>query len=105
MGIYLKPEKNQEGDSGRENCLKLIQKKVDRVESMTELLYEIKAETTLGRIAVVLINRFIQEDSNPFTKINLCGVSLAHLAGLAEATEEELKQAIDYLQQKGIIAR
>lgn len=103
MGGRLKTGEKHEGKGSQDICLQFIQQKVHRMGSMIDLLYEIKAETPVGRILVILFHVILQKEVSPAGKINLCGISLPVLAGLAEVTEEELKESIDFLQLKGII--
>lgn len=84
-------------------CLEFIQKKVDRINLMANLLYEVKSGTPLGRVTVILLNLYFPEAGAPAQKSP--GVlSISILASLAGVSELELRSVLDFLQQKGIIS-
>ena len=93
--------KQGESSGGPAVCLEFVQKKVDRINLMASLLYEIKAGTPQGRVAVLLLNLYLPVDGVHQSPGVL---SLPTLAGLAGVREEELHAALDFLQQKGIIS-
>ncbi|HBV98218.1 MAG: hypothetical protein JL50_00085 [Peptococcaceae bacterium BICA1-7] len=105
IGGHLSTGDKQEGKGSQESCLRFIQQKARRMGFMIDMLYEIKAETPVGRILVILVNVILRKEISPAEKIDLCHISLPVLAELAGVTEEELQESIDFLQLKGIIAK
>lgn len=83
-------------------CLEFMQKKVNQINLMANLLYEIKAGTPLGRVTVILLNLPFPSTCSP-TLESQAVLSLPTLAKLAGVSERELRPALDFLQQKGII--
>lgn len=96
-------QEHQHDSGGKKVCLEFIQKKVDQINLMANLLYEIKAGTPLGRVTVILLNLYFSADGNPASESP--GVhSLPALAGLAGVSEGDLSVALCFLQQKGILS-
>lgn len=79
-----------------------IKKMVSQINVMTNLLYEVKADTPLGKTLKVLLNLFLNKGKDGV--LDLAGVSYQKLANLTGVTEKELQVSLDYLQQEGIIA-
>jgi hypothetical protein len=76
----------------------------DSLNIISNLLYEVKAETPLGKTLKVLINLYRRQCETSVNEIlRLSGISSQKLARLAGITEAELQQSLDYLRQKGII--
>lgn len=76
----------------------------DSLNTMSNLLYEVKAETPLGKTLKVLINLYRRQGETSVNEtMKLSGISLHGLACLAGISEAELQQSLDYLRQEGII--
>lgn len=85
------------------NCAD-IKKITDSLNTMSNLLYEVKAETPLGKTLKVLINLCRRHgETSVFETVKLPGISLRRLALLAGISRAELQQSLDYLRLKGII--
>ncbi|MTI85681.1 MAG: hypothetical protein FH756_17735 [Firmicutes bacterium] len=78
-----------------------IKKLVSRVNLMQDLLFEIKADTPLGRTVKMLLNLFLCEDEDGV--LDLTGISCQKLANLTGVNHTELQESLEYLQRQGII--
>lgn len=98
------PRGRKERKEKTEADIQLVKNMVDRLNTMSTLLYEIKAGPPLGKTMNILFNlcRYQGKTSAEGT-INLAEVSLKKLAGLAGISEAELIDALDYLHRNGII--
>ncbi|KJS12798.1 MAG: hypothetical protein VR67_06215 [Peptococcaceae bacterium BRH_c8a] len=74
---------------------------VSRVNLMRNLLFEIKAETPLGKTVKIILNLFFCEGEDGF--LDLTGISYHKLANLIGISHTELQESLEYLQQQGII--
>lgn len=76
----------------------------DNLNTMSNLLYEVKAETPLGKTLKVLMNLYRHHGETSMNEtVKLSGISLQGLALLAGISEAELQQSLDSLRRKGII--
>lgn len=74
------------------------------LNTISNLLYEVKAETPLGKTLKALINLCRHHEKTSVSETpNLSGISFQRLARLAAVSEAELQQSLDYLHQNGII--
>lgn len=80
-----------------------IKKMVSRVNLMRELLFEIKADTPLGKTVKVLLNSFLCEGEGGDGTLDLTGISYHKLANLIGISQTELQESLEYLQQQGVI--
>lgn len=78
-----------------------IKKMVSRVNLMRDLLFEIKADTPLGKTVKMLLNLFLCEGEEGI--LDLTGISYHKLANLIGISHTELQESLEYLQQQGII--
>lgn len=77
---------------------------MDSLNTMSHLLFEVKAETPLGKTLKVLISLYRRQcETSVNETLTLSGISLQGLARLAGISDAELQQSLDYLRQKGII--
>ena len=79
-----------------------IKKMVSRVNLMRDLLYEIKADTPLGKTVKMLLNLFLCEGED--WVLDLTGISYYKLANLIGISLTELQESLEYLQRQGIIS-
>lgn len=79
-----------------------IKKMVSRVNLMQDLLYEIKADTPLGKTVKVLLNLFFCEGE--YQALDLTGISYCKLANLIGISLTELQESLEYLQRQGVIS-
>jgi hypothetical protein len=86
------------------NNIELVKNIILGIDTISMLLYEMKAATPLGKTLKVLFNLFNKEGKSSSGKtINLTGVSFRHMAGMAGISEKELQEALDCLQRQGVI--
>ncbi|WP_018086221.1 hypothetical protein [Desulfurispora thermophila] len=78
-----------------------IKKMVTRLNLIRDLLFEIKANTPLGKTVKTLLNLFLSKGKG--RSPDLAGISCHELANLIGITPAELKESLEYLQQQGII--
>jgi len=87
-----------------EDNIELVKNIILSINTMSMLLYEIKAATPLGKTFKVLINLFNKEgNSSSGRTINLTDVSFRHLADITGISGQELLEALDCLQRQGVI--
>ncbi|MFZ5633785.1 MAG: hypothetical protein ACOY40_13160 [Bacillota bacterium] len=87
-----------------EKNIQLVKNMAHCINTMTFLLYEIKAGTPLGKTVKVLFDLFGHEGkSSPGGTINLSAVSLRTLANSAGISGEELQDSLDCLQRQKVI--
>lgn len=78
-----------------------IKKIVTRVNLMRDLLFEIKADTPLGKTVTALLNLFLYEGEGEVW--DLTGISYQKLADSIGISRAELLESLESLQQQGII--
>jgi putative sterol carrier protein len=87
--------------------IELVKNMIFSINSMSTLLYEVKAATPLGKTLHALLNLFIinYEEGKSCSNgaINLTAVSLCHLADFAGIGRGELDEALALLQRQGVI--
>lgn len=94
----------QQVSSSYEANIQLVKNMVNRLNTMSTLLYEINAGTPLGKTVKILFNLYRYEGKTSGSGvINLTGISFHKLANLVEISEAELQESLNFLHQKGFI--
>lgn len=88
-------------EKGREVDVR-IKKIVTQVNLMRDLLFELKADTPLGKTVKTLLNLFLCKGEEEVW--DLTGISYQKLADLIGISQTELLESLESLQQRGIIA-
>jgi len=84
--------------------IQLVKNMVNRLNTMSTLLYEMKAGTPLGKTVNILFNLYRYEGKvSADGAINLIDISLKRLADLAGISKEDLLDSLDFLHRNGII--
>jgi len=78
-----------------------IENTVSRLNLMRNLLFEVKADTPLGKTVKTLLNLFSEGNEGV---LDLTGISYNKLANLIGISETELQESLEYLHQQGIIS-
>lgn len=79
-----------------------IKTMISRVNLMRDLLFEIKADTPLGKTIKMLLNLLLSDGEDGI--LDLTGLSYQKLASLIGVSHAELQESLEYLQQRGIIS-
>jgi hypothetical protein len=77
---------------------------VKNIEIMRKLIYEIEAGTPLGRVTAVIIHLLACKKTY-WNQLSLNNVSPAEIAFLAEVSECQLAESLDYLEQCGFVLK
>lgn len=77
-----------------------IKKMVSQINLMQNLLFEVKADSPIGKTVKILLNLFICEDKPD----GLTDISCYKLAVWTGISLTELHESLRYLQQQGIIS-
>lgn len=98
--------KNQPAAINKEELINLefIQKEVHRLNSLSAIIYEIKAGTTYGKLLLLFIHLLALQNRIPDHKVHtLNNICLSTMADLTGVTPAELGKSLEYLQQQGVL--
>ena len=96
--------KMKDGIDGKgEEIFKALRPLAENIATMSNILCEVKAGTSIGKTMVTLYNLCLCSDGDYEKMVKLSQIPLSGLAALADTSDSELLFALNYLHRERII--